>query len=92
MIGRLDGMKTALEIFEVQNDRFPTTAEGLNALITNPGNLEKWEPTMDKLPVDPWGHGYIYRSPGKNGEPFDLLSAGPDGKEGTADDITLNSK
>jgi general secretion pathway protein G len=91
-IADISGMKTALGLFEIQNNRFPTTSEDLQALVVNPENLEKWERTMDKIPIDPWLHPYIYCSPGKTGAAFDLLSAGPDGKEGTADDIALNSK
>ena len=89
-IADIAGMKTAVEMFKEQNNRFPTTAEGLQAMISNPGNLDHWEKNLDTnaIPTDPWGHAYIYRSPGKNGAAFDLLSAGPDGKEGTADDIS----
>lgn len=85
-------IKAGLEMFVDENKRYPTTAEGLTALVTNPGNLEHWERTLDKLPIDSWGHPYIYRGPSQNGLAFDLLSAGPDGKEGTADDVTLNPK
>jgi type II secretion system protein G len=81
----LSAIKVALNLFELQNERFPTTDEGLKALVTNPGKLDHWEKTLDKLPQDPWGHPYIYRCPGSDGQDFDLLSAGPDGKEGTAD-------
>jgi len=93
-IADIAGMKTALGEFEIQNSRFPTTDEGLNALVTNPGNLDHWEKTLDtdKVPMDPWNHPYIYRFPGQNGNDYDLLSAGPDGQEGTADDITPGSK
>jgi general secretion pathway protein G len=84
-------LKTALQMFEVDNGRFPTTEEGLAALATNPGNLPKWNPggylADNKVPVDPWQHPYIYRAPGTNGNEFDLFCSGPDGQEGTADDI-----
>jgi general secretion pathway protein G len=84
-------LKTALQLFEVDNGRFPTTEEGLAALAANPGNLPNWKVggylQDNKVPVDPWQHPYIYRSPGASGKEFDLFSAGPDGQEGTADDI-----
>jgi general secretion pathway protein G len=84
-------LKTALQMFEVDNARFPTTEEGLAALATNPGNLPNWKTggylSDNKVPVDPWQHPYIYRAPGSNGNDFDLFSAGPDGQEGTADDV-----
>jgi general secretion pathway protein G len=88
-LGDLSSLKTALGMFELDNGRFPTTEEGLGALITNPGNLTGWHKVLDKssVPKDPWGIDYIYRAPGANGADYDLLSAGPDGHEGTSDDI-----
>jgi general secretion pathway protein G len=88
---QLSLFKTALQMFEVDNGRFPTTDEGLNALVTNPSNLPNWKSggyiSEQKIPNDPWGTAYIYRAPGNNGKEFDLLSAGPDKQEGTPDDI-----
>lgn len=86
----LSVLKQALNAFNIDNGRFPTTSEGLSALVANPGgDLKHWEKTLDKdsVPMDPWEHPYIYRCPGSNGNDFDLLSAGPDGQEGTSDDI-----
>ncbi len=89
--GEISNLKTTLGLFEIDNGRFPTTAEGLGALITNPGNLPNWHKVLDTstVPVDPWGNAYIYRCPNSSGDSgaFDLLSCGPDGHEGTADDI-----
>jgi len=89
-MGDLSNLKTSLGMFETDNGRFPTTAEGLGALISRPSaDLTHWEKTLDRssVPMDPWDHPYIYRCPGTNGDDYDLLSAGPDGQEGTADDI-----
>jgi general secretion pathway protein G len=83
-------MKTALGMFQIDNGRYPTTQEGLKALIENPSeSLTPWHKYMDKdaIPVDPWGNPYIYRQPGANGKDYDVLSRGRDGIEGTADDI-----
>jgi type II secretion system protein G len=83
--------RTAIETFEVDIGRYPSTAEGLGALRQAPAALAaNWSgPYLDKLPLDPWGHPYIYRCPGTDDPTsYDLLSAGPDGKEGTSDDIT----
>jgi general secretion pathway protein G len=83
-------LKQAVTAFNVDNGRVPTSSEGLNALIAKPDeSLDNWEKTLDTdtVPLDPWGHAYIYRSPGSNGNDYDLLSAGPDGQEGTSDDI-----
>jgi general secretion pathway protein G len=81
-------IKSALNNFEVDNSRFPTSEEGLNALVQKPANLDNWRGYLDKMPLDPWGHAYVYRTPGSGGHDFDLISWGPDGQEGTADDIT----
>ena len=82
-------LKIQLEAFETDNTRFPTTEEGLTALVEKPSaDLPGWKkPYIDKLPNDPWGHPYIYRCPGSNGKDYDILSAGPDGQSGTPDDI-----
>jgi general secretion pathway protein G len=87
-VGDISSMQTALEAFEVDNSRFPTTEEGLNALVTNPGNLPNWKGYLPKVPEDPWGHAYVYRCPGANNKDYDLMSTGPSGQEGNADNIT----
>ncbi len=77
-------LEGALQLFSFDNGRYPTTMEGLDALIQNPGNLPSWRgPYLGKaeLPKDPWGRPYVYRCPGQHGD-FDLLSYGPDGVEG----------
>ena len=85
------GIKTALDAFEVDNGFFP---KSLQDLLQQPSTARNWHgPYLDKLPVDPWGNPYIYYYPGKhNPNSYDLLSVGPDGKEGTDDDIVNWSK
>ena len=82
------GIKSALGQYEVDNGNYP---KSLQDLVVAPGNAKNWHgPYFDsaKLPVDPWGNAYIYYYPGKhNPSGYDLLSAGPDGKEGTDDDL-----
>ena len=82
------GIKSALGQYEVDNGFYP---KSLQDLIVAPGNVKNWHgPYFDppKLPMDPWGNNYVYYYPGKhNGSSYDLLSVGPDGKEGTDDDI-----
>jgi general secretion pathway protein G len=89
--GSLSGIKTALEAFEVDNGRFPSTSEGLMALVNAPSGLTNWHgPYVDKthIQADAWGNPYVYRFPGtQNPGGFDLLSTGPDGHE-SGDDIT----
>lgn len=74
----------ALDLFNFDVGRYPTTQEGLQALIQNSGNTPNWSgPYLKKnaLPKDPWGHDYVYRAPGQHGE-YDLYSLGADGQEG----------
>ncbi|HWY29340.1 MAG TPA: type II secretion system major pseudopilin GspG [Candidatus Acidoferrum sp.] len=82
------GIKSAIGQYEVDNGFYP---KSLQELIVQPSNAKNWHgPYFDppKLPVDPWGNPYIYYYPGKhNAASYDLLSTGPDGREGTDDDI-----
>jgi general secretion pathway protein G len=80
-------IKTALRNFEVDNTHFPSTDEGLMALVQKPTNADNWKGYLETMPEDPWHHPYIYRFPGSNGKDFDLFSMGPDGQENTPDDI-----
>lgn len=82
------GIKSTLDNFDVDNGYYP---KSLNDLLVQPQNANHWKgPYFDppQLPVDPWGNPYIYYFPGKhNPGSYDLSSMGPDGKEGTDDDI-----
>ncbi len=74
----------ALKLFHFDMGRFPTTAEGLGALIRNPGNSPRWMGPYSGKPEilkDPWGRPYHYRFPGDHGD-YDLYSLGADGTEG----------
>ncbi len=73
----------ALDEFRLDNGRYPTTEEGLEALRTKPEGLNNWAgPYLPKpVPKDPWGHDYVYRCPGEHGD-YDLFSYGRDGQEG----------
>ncbi|MBI2822083.1 MAG: type II secretion system major pseudopilin GspG [Acidobacteria bacterium] len=73
----------SLDLFNFDVGRYPTTEEGLRALIENPGNLPNWSgPYLKKgVPRDPWNRDYAYRTPGQHGE-YDLYSLGADGQEG----------
>lgn len=79
---------SALDEFRLDNGRYPTTAEGLEALRTKPGGLANWDgPYLPKqIPQDPWGHPYVYTCPGEHG-PYDLISYGPDGTAGGDNNI-----
>ncbi|MBW1972637.1 MAG: type II secretion system protein GspG [Spirochaetes bacterium] len=75
--------ESALEKFLLDMDRYPTTEEGLNALVKKPAGAEKWAgPYLKKeIPLDPWGHPYVYKSPGEHGD-YDIISYGKDGQPG----------
>lgn len=78
----------ALDLFELDNGRYPTTQEGLNALKNKPSALTNWKgPYIKKIPIDPWGQPYKYNFPGRHDNDYDLFSLGKDGTEGTSDDI-----
>ncbi len=84
-------IEQGLDKFRLDTGRYPTTQEGLNSLVTNPG-IEKWDGPYIKssLLLDPWKKPYQYQCPGQNGE-YDLFSYGRDGQaggEGQDQDIT----
>ncbi len=79
---------SALDLFEVDNGHFPRGKNGLNDLVNQPRDAQNWHQYADHIPLDPWGHPYIYECPGRHKPTsYDLSSAGPDGKSGTEDDI-----
>jgi general secretion pathway protein G len=80
---QIELLSTALDTFRLDVGRYPTSQEGLEALRTQPGGLERWDgPYLKKeVPTDPWGKPYVYKSPGDHG-PFDILSYGADGAAG----------
>ena len=84
----LQAVQAALEVYDEDANAFPTTAQGLAALVHPPAGVHGWHlPCLDRVPLDPWGHPYVYRSPGTGGADYDLFSCGPDGVPGTADDL-----
>jgi general secretion pathway protein G len=82
-------LEGSLQMFAFDVGRYPTNSEGLEALVSNPGNLESWKgPYVSKaIPMDPWGKPYVYRNPGTHGGEFDLLSLGVSGVEGQGEEI-----
>ena len=85
----IKAIESALKMFKLENGFYPTTQPGLKALIKKPdiepipehypegGYLD-----YDQEPLDPWGHRYIYRSPGDEGRDYEIISLGADGKPG----------
>ena len=79
---------TALKLYELDNGSFPSTEEGLDALLNRPTSATNWNgPYLEKKPLDPWGREYEYESPGDHRADYDLYSLGKDGIEGI-DDVT----
>ncbi len=77
---------TALKMYELDNGSFPISSEGLTALMAPPATAANWNgPYIEKMPIDPWGRTYQYRSPGEHRADFDLFSMGKDGVESDDD-------
>ena len=80
----IERLATVLDMFKLDVGRYPTTEQGLQALITPPTGVSRWSgPYLkgDKLPEDPWGHPFVYRSPSQRpNHEFDLYSLGPNGQ------------
>lgn len=86
-------IESTLALFKTDTGRFPTTSEGLEVLVTDPGikgyNKDGY---LDKVPLDPWGNRYIYLSPGVHSKDYDLESYGKDGEDdGTDNDADIES-
>src|ERR1700733_8620699 len=93
---QLQSFASALDLFYLDAGRFPSTSEGLTALIRQTPGVSAWNGPYLKggnVPNDPWNNGYVYRSPGERG-PYDIMSYGSDGQEGgsgVAADISLEN-
>ncbi len=80
----INNLMQALKLYKLDNLRFPTTEQGLQALIAKPTTgptPPNWKPYIEKLPQDPWNHPYQYLNPGIKGE-IDVMSFGADGQAG----------
>ncbi|MDN2664457.1 type II secretion system major pseudopilin GspG [Psychromonas sp. 14N.309.X.WAT.B.A12] len=84
-------LENALDMYKLDNSVYPTTDQGLEALVSEPSisptpRNYREDGYIKRLPQDPWGNDYVLNSPGENGK-IDILSVGLDGEEGTDDDI-----
>ncbi len=82
----MQSISSALKMYRLDNKTYPTTTQGLSALVDKPASApvpQNWhaEGYLGQAPTDPWGNPYVYRSPGA-ASPFDLKSLGADGKQG----------
>lgn len=87
----LKALAAAVNQFRMDTTRFPTEDEGLLALIEQPTDVETWEPggylETTEIPKDGWGNEFIYELYPESGKQFVIRSMGPDGEEGTEDDL-----
>jgi general secretion pathway protein G len=76
-------IENSLNLYRLDNFRYPTTSEGLEALVTNPGEASapNWRQVLKSVPRDPWDQPYHYASPGQHGD-FDVFTYGADRQEG----------
>jgi len=81
---QLEAFASALDLYYLDTGRYPSASEGLEALVKRPGNVDVWNGPYIKgntVPADPWGHGYVYRSPGEKAA-YEITSLGSDGRDG----------
>jgi general secretion pathway protein G len=81
---QIENFVSALDLYFLDNGRYPSASEGLGALVQRPGSTTSWNGPYLKgavVPNDPWGNPYIYRAPGQHGA-YDIMSYGADGQEG----------
>ncbi|WP_436639618.1 type II secretion system major pseudopilin GspG [Microbaculum sp. FT89] len=92
---QIESLSSALDLFYLDTGRYPTTSEGLDALVKRIPNVERWNGpylSQNSVPADPWGNTYEYRSPGDTG-PYEIISLGADGRKGgSGDDQDIKSK
>lgn len=85
-----NSMTSVLKMYKINNGFYPSTAQGLKALVSRPGGApapKSWTQLADRVPLDPWGQEYQYKFPGsKVATEFELISKGKDGQLGTEDD------
>jgi general secretion pathway protein G len=81
---QIESLGSALDLYYLDNGRYPSSSEGLEALVRRPANSGSWNGPYLKgavVPADPWKNNYTYRSPGED-SPYDIMSYGADGREG----------
>lgn len=80
---QMQAFSRALDQYRLDTGRYPTTEQGLNALLVRPSDAPKWNGPylQNAIPLDPWGKAYVYRAPGEKND-YDILSYGKDGAPG----------
>ena len=79
---QIESLGKALDAYRIDTGHYPTTEQGLAALVVKPADEPRWGGSYlaKGVPPDPWGHPYVYRVPGKGNEDFDLFSYGKNGQ------------
>jgi general secretion pathway protein G len=88
---QIESLSSALDLFYMDAGRYPNSSEGLDVLAKRPGDVEVWNGPYLKggrVPLDPWGHPFRYRAPIDHSPPYEIVSFGSDGREGSADNIS----
>lgn len=87
-----NSITSALKMYKVNNGHYPSTAQGIKALVERPSGTpqpRRWQKLLDAMPMDPWGNPYGYKFPGsKDPTEFELISMGSDGVEGGEQDYS----
>jgi general secretion pathway protein G len=81
---QIESLSSTLDLYYLDTGRYPSSGEGLEALVQRPAGVEGWNGPYLKgafVPKDPWGHAYVYRMPGEHGA-YDIVSYGADGQQG----------
>jgi general secretion pathway protein G len=88
-LSQIRSFESALKVFRLDCGRYPTKAEGLDALVRKPSGCRAWRPILavPQIPKDPWSKPYEYFEPGEHGQDVEVASAGPDGSLGSTDDL-----
>ena len=86
---QIKDLESGLVLYNRDCGKYPSTAQGLQALVVNPGTCPRWKGYLEKnqIPNDPWGNPYEYFYPGTHGQEMEIISKGKDGELNTADDI-----
>jgi len=91
---QIASLESALDLYALDTGQYPSSSDGLDALMHRPSGVTSWSgPYLkgNEVPNDPWGKPYIYRSPGEHG-PYDIVSYGPKGQEGGTAEINSWSR
>ena len=94
---QIEALTSSLDLYYLDTGKYPSSSEGLTALVRRPGHTTTWNGPYikgDTVPLDPWGNAYVYRSPGERA-PYDIVSLGSDGRDGgsgNAADIRVSGR